>query len=192
MCSDLFRTIVNVTVATAECKPILSLLGNMEVFCLFALWFSFYMPLPCACMHAQSLKLCPTLCDPRVACQAPLSMGVGCHCLLQGIFPAQGSNLQLLHWQVGSLQLSHQGSLQLCCSSVALSCPTLCNPVDCSTPGFPVLHLSRSLLKFIFIESVMPSNHLILCWLLLLLPSILPKIRVFSNESALQIRWPKY
>ena len=51
---------------------------------------------------------------------------------------------------------------------------------------------SRSLLKLMFIESVMPSNHLILCHPLLLLPSILPNIRVFSNKSALHIRWPKY
>ena len=51
---------------------------------------------------------------------------------------------------------------------------------------------SRSLLKLMFIESVMPSNHLILCHPLLLLPSIFPSIRVFSNESALCIRWPKY
>ena len=50
---------------------------------------------------------------------------------------------------------------------------------------------SQSLLKLISIESVMPSNHLILCCLLLLLPSIFPSIRVFSNESALHIRWPK-
>ena len=51
---------------------------------------------------------------------------------------------------------------------------------------------SQSLLKLISIESVMPSNHLILCHPLLLLPSIFPSIRVFSNESALRIRWPKY
>ena len=51
---------------------------------------------------------------------------------------------------------------------------------------------SWSLLKLISIESVMPSNHLILCHPLLLLPSIFPRIRVFSNESALCIRWPKY
>ena len=51
---------------------------------------------------------------------------------------------------------------------------------------------SWSLLKLMFIESVMPSNHLILCHLLLLLPSIFPRIRVFSNESVLHIRWPKY
>ena len=52
--------------------------------------------------------------------------------------------------------------------------------------------ISQSLLKFMSIESVMPSNHHILCHLLLLLPSIFPSIRVFSNESALHIRWPKY
>ena len=52
--------------------------------------------------------------------------------------------------------------------------------------------ISRSLLKLISFESVMPSNHPILCYPLLLLPSILPSIRVFSNESALQITWPKY
>ena len=61
-----------------------------------------------------------------------------------------------------------------------------------STPGLPVHHHSRSLPKLMSIESVMPSNHLILCYPLLLLPSIFPSIRVFSNESALHIRWPKY
>ena len=64
--------------------------------------------------------------------------------------------------------------------------------MDCSTPGFVVLTISQSLLKFMSIESVMPSNHLILCRPLLLLSSIFPNIRVFSNESALRIRWPKY
>ena len=54
------------------------------------------------------------------------------------------------------------------------------------------LTISWSLLKLTFIESVMPPNHLILCRPLLLLPSIFPSIRVFSNESALPIRWPKY
>ena len=52
--------------------------------------------------------------------------------------------------------------------------------------------ISQSLLTLISIESVMPSNHLILCYPLLLLPSIFPSIRVFSNESALHIKWPKY
>ena len=64
--------------------------------------------------------------------------------------------------------------------------------MDCSTPGFPVLHCLPSLLRFMSIESVMPSNHLILCHPLLLLPLVPPSIRVFYNESALPIRWPKY
>ena len=63
--------------------------------------------------------------------------------------------------------------------------------MDCSTPGFPVHHQLRSLLKLMSIELLMPSNHLILCCSLLLLPSIFPNIRVFS-ESALRIRWLKY
>ena len=75
--------------------------------------------------------------------------------------------------------------------SVAQSCPTLCNPMNRSTPGLPVQHQLPSLLKLRSIESVMPANHLILCCPLLL-PSISPNIRVFSNESALRIRWPKY
>ena len=60
-----------------------------------------------------------------------------------------------------------------------------------SAPGLPITN-SRSLPKLMSIELVMPSNHLILCRPLLLLPSIFPSIRVFSNESAFHIRWPKY
>ena len=63
-------------------------------------------------------------------------------------------------------------------------------PMDCCTPGSPVLHYLLSLLKLMSTESVMPSNHLILCRSLLLPPSIFPRIRVFSNESTLCIRWP--
>ena len=75
-------------------------------------------------------------------------------------------------------------------SSVAQSCLTLCDPMNCSTPGLPVHTNSRSLPKLMSIESMMPSSHLILCHPLLLLSSIFPSIRVFSNESALHIRWP--
>ena len=64
--------------------------------------------------------------------------------------------------------------------------------MNCSTSGFSVFTISQSLLKFMFIESAMPSSHLILCHPLFLLPSIFPSIRVFSNESALRMRWPKY
>ena len=77
-------------------------------------------------------------------------------------------------------------------SSVAQSCPTLCDPKDCSTPGLPVHHQLPELAQTHVHWLVMPSNHLILCHPLLLLPSIFPSIRVFSNESVLPIRWPKY
>ena len=76
-------------------------------------------------------------------------------------------------------------------SSVTQSCPTLWNPVDCITPASLSITNSWSLLRLLSIELVMPSNHLILCRPLLLLPSIFPSIRTFSNESALRIRWPK-
>ena len=64
--------------------------------------------------------------------------------------------------------------------------------MNLSMAGFPVHPNSWSLPKLMSIESVMPSNHLILCRPLLLLPSVFPSIRVFSDESALCIRWPKY
>ena len=76
-------------------------------------------------------------------------------------------------------------------SSVTQSCPTLCKPMHHSTPGLPITN-SQSSLKLTSIESVMPSSHLILCLPLLLLPPIFPSIRVFSNESTLCMRWPKY
>ena len=80
--------------------------------------------------------------------------------------------------------------MQVQLSSVAQSCPTLCNSMDRSTPGLPVHHqLPKFAQTQMSIASVMPSNH---CRPLLLLPSILPSIRVLSNESVVRIRWPKY
>ena len=76
-------------------------------------------------------------------------------------------------------------------SSVAQSYLTLSDPVNRSMPGLPVHTNSRSLRKLMFIESVMPSSHLILCRPLLLLSPIPPSIRVFSNESPLRMRGPK-
>ena len=93
------------------------------------------------------------------------------------IFDKRGKNIQ----QAKTVQFS----------SVAQSCLTLCNPMDCSMPSLPVHH-SRSLPKPMSIESVMPSNHLILCHPLLLLSSVFPSIRVFSSELVLCIRWLKY
>ena len=77
-------------------------------------------------------------------------------------------------------------------SSVAQLCPTLCNPMNCSKPGLPVHHQLPEFTQTYSIESVVPSSHLILCHPFLLLPPIPPSIRVFSSESALRIRWPKY
>ena len=77
-------------------------------------------------------------------------------------------------------------------SSVTQSCPTLCDLMNCSTPGLPVHHQPQSSLRLVSIESVMPSSHLILSCPLLLLPTIPPSIRVFSNDSTLHMRWPNY
>ena len=80
-----------------------------------------------------------------------------------------------------------------CCGgycSVAKLCPTLCYPMDCSTPDFPVLHL-QSLLRLMSVELVTLSNHLIL-YVPLLLPSVFPSIIVVFNELALHVRWPEY
>ena len=121
--------------------------------------------------------------------------GVGCQALLQGIFLTLGSNPCLLHWQVDSLPLVPHRKFSVSIiqsSSVAQSCPTLCNPMNRSTPGLPVHYQLPESLRLTSIESVMPSSHLILCRPFLLLPPIPPSIRVFSNESTLHMRWPKY
>ena len=88
-------------------------------------------------------------------------------------------------------------SLIPCCLSVQFSsfaqlCPTLCDPMNRARQASLSITISRSSLRLMSIESVMPSSHLILCRPLLLLPPIPPSIRVFSNESTLRMRWPKY
>ena len=86
-------------------------------------------------------------------------------------------------------------SLHFMYLSVQFSCSShvqLCNLMDCGTPGLLSIANSQGLLKLMSIESVMPSNRLILCRPLLLLPSIFPSIRVLSSESVLRIRWPEY
>ena len=77
-------------------------------------------------------------------------------------------------------------------SSVAHSGLTLCDPMNCSNQASLSITNSRSSLRLMSIESVMPSSHLVLCHPLFLLPPIPPSIRVFSNESTLQMKWPKY
>ena len=78
------------------------------------------------------------------------------------------------------------------CCLVTKSCPTLCDPMDCITPGSPVLHYLPEFAHTHVHWVSDACNHLIHCFPLLLLPSIFPNIRVFSKESALHIRWPKY
>ena len=132
------------------------------------------------------------------------SAGVGCHFLLQGIFPTQG--LWLLHWQADSLPLIDLGSPQdyvvrllnitllrshYCFHS--FSCVLFsANPWTAACQASLSFTISQSLLKLMSVESVMLSNHLILCHPLLFLPSIFLSIKVFSNESVLRIRWPVY
>ena len=77
-------------------------------------------------------------------------------------------------------------------SSVTQSCLTLCDPMNSSMPGLPVHHQLPEFTQTHVLELVMPSSHLILCRPLLLLTPIPPSIRVFSNESSLRMRWPKY
>ena len=148
---------------------------------------------------------------------------MGCRFLFQGIFPPQGSNLSLPHWQSGSLPTEppeKPGTQDGLCKE--WSAPNVSNAergTPCSGVSrnafFSSVQLlsrvwlfatpwtaerqaslsitnSQSLLKLMCIESVMPSNHFILCHPLLLPPSIFPSIRVFSNESVLRIRWPQY
>ena len=93
----------------------------------------------------------------------------------------------LRSWEVQSLCTK----IYLQFSSVAQSCPILCDPMNRSTPGHPVHHHLPEF-RLTSIKSVMPSSHLILGCPLLLLPPIPPSIRVFSNESALHMMWPKY
>ena len=85
-----------------------------------------------------------------------------------------------------------RGLIRLCCCSVSKSHPTLCDPTDCSMPGLPILHCLPKFAQTHVHWVNDAIHHLVLCCLLFLLPSIFPSIRVFSNESALHIRWPKY
>ena len=79
-----------------------------------------------------------------------------------------------------------------CCCSVTKLCLTLCDPMNCPCQASLSFTTSQSLLKLMSIKSMMPSNRFILCFPSFLLPSIFPSIRVFSSESVLHIRWPKY
>ena len=106
------------------------------------------------------------------------------------------SNTTVQKHQLSGTQLTSPALTSTCSvrfSSVAQSCPTLCDPMNSACQASLSITNSRSPRKpMSSIQSVMPSNHLILCRPLLLLPSIFPSVRAFSNESALHIRWPKF
>ena len=113
------------------------------------------------------------------------------HAAVHGIGESQtwmSTHLMYSRWQRPSTLFM---SYIICCCfcSVTKSCLTLCNPKGCSSQAPLSFTISQSLLRLISIELVVPSNHLILCCPLLLLPSIFPSIRVFSSEPALHIRW---
>jgi len=105
-------------------------------------------------------------------------------------------NVKCVLMRMLSLKHSRKHYYSVQFSSVSLLCPTLCDPTDCSTPGLPVHHQlpeSTQTHDHWVDDAIQPSHpHFILCFLLLLLLSIFPSIRVFSNESVLRIRWPKY
>ena len=139
-----------------------------------------------------------------IACQTLLSMGILQARILEwvampstGIFPTQrlySCLLCLLHWQVGSLPLVPLGTI-IEFRSVQFSCSVMSSALRSHGPACQTslsISNSQSLLKFMSIKSVMPSNFFILYCPLLLLPSVFPSIRVFSSESGLCIRWPKY
>ena len=126
-----------------------------------------------------------------IADQAPLSMGSSrqkyWRISFSGDLPNPGLNPHLLHWQEGSLPLSHLGSLYDYVSdqirSVAQSCPTLCDPINCSTPGLPVHHQLPEFTETHVHRVVMPSSHLIHCHPLLLLPQSLPASESFPMSQ---------
>ena len=141
-------------------------------------------------------QLCLTLCDhmdyslpgSSVHGDSPgENTGVGCHALLEKIFPPRNwTHVSHIADRLFTIWATQFSSVQL------LSRVGLGDPMNCSVQASLSITNSWSPSKPMSIESVMPSSHLILCCPLLLPPSTFPSVRVFSNESALCIRWPKY
>ena len=136
-------------------------------------------------------------------------MGIPDHltCLLRNLYAGQEAAVRTGHGTTDWFQIGKricQGCILSPClfnlyaessvhfSSVAQSCSTLCDPMNHSTPGLPVHHHLPEFTQTHVHRSVMPSSHLILGHPLLLLPPVPPRIRVFSNESTLRMRWPNY
>ena len=115
------------------------------------------------------------------------------YCMPAGMAENTEQNSAFIHCSSCTSQLIFLPALRqsFYCCSVVKPYPTLYYPMDCSMPGFPALHYLPEFLSLMSLESVMPSNHVILGRPLLLLPSVYPRIRVFSSEAALCIRGPK-
>ena len=162
--------------------------------------------LQCLVMSRTCLPSHVLLCVTHrtVAHQAPLTMRIlhatilewaAVHicmsALLQGIFQTQGLNLRLLHLPVLAIRFFTTSATwearKSTISSVTQPCPTLCDPMDCSKPSFSVHHQLLEPTQT-HVHCISDAIHLILCWPLLLPPSIFPSIRVFSNESVFCIR----
>ena len=132
-----------------------------------------------------------------------MNFGRGVFCILKYVGKEGFSHEETFKWKHERSEAGLSISLQMtqfCAflwlsnqfSSVSQSCLTLCDPMNGSKPGLPVNHQLPECTKPMCIELVMPSSHLILCCPLLLLLPTPPSIRVFSNESTLHMRWPKY
>ena len=144
-------------------------------------------------LHGLQHDRLPCLSPAPRACSHSCPLSRWCHPTISSSVIPFSSSLQSSPAS-GSFQMSQLfasfSSVQF--SSVSQLCPTLCDSINHSTQSSLSITNSQSSPKLMSIESVMPFNHLIICHFLLLLPSIFPNIRLFSNVSALRIRWPKY
>ena len=149
-------------------------------------------PIPLSCQSTQLSSLCqkqtPTGCVIRYNVSFHAALPVG---LLPSLC-AQVCSLCLCLRRCPANTFISTVYLEHICCSLAESCLALCYPMDCSMPSSPVLHYFLECSNSMSIKSVMLSNHLILCCPFLLLPLMVSSISIFSNESALHIRWPKY
>ena len=158
-------------------------------------------PLCVMCLCAKLLQSCLILWDPMDYSPPGFSVhgdspgkkaGMGCHALLQRILPTEGWNPWLLHYRWILYRWAIREARVLYSFQSLSGVWLFVTPWNAAHQASLSIINTRSLLKRMSIESVMPSNHLILCHPLLLLHLIFPRIRIFSNESVLHVRWWKY
>ena len=130
-----------------------------------------------AAASAPQLSVTTCSCGPKPAASQVSEESRNPHCYVKLRTADSDPESKRLGWS--SLSTLIFNDISCCCCSIAQSCPTLCDPMDCSTPCSLSFTISRSLLKLTSIKLMMPSNHLILCHPLLLLLSVFPSIKVF-------------